>query len=63
MINANNMCTKTSFDVDSRYTEVKSFRNMFDYCSFRGLFVYVLRPSQQFFSHVGTFSCVPGLNQ
>ena len=24
---------KTSFDVDSRYMEVKSSRNMFDYCS------------------------------
>ena len=22
-----------------------------------------LRPSQQFFSHVRTFSCIPGLNQ
>ena len=60
MINANNMCTKTSFDVDSRYIEVKSFRNMLVYCSGFEVCLFML-----IYVPVSNFSVmlVPGLNQ
>ena len=56
MINANNMCTKTSFDVDNRYMEVKSFRNMFDYCSILEVCLFML----MFYVPVSNFSVMSG---